>query len=143
MSKLNFDKTLSIVLIIVLIIAVAGTIFIILFPQSGEKFTEFYILGANGKAADYPSNLTAGENGNVTIGIINHEYTNATYQLIVKLNHNILKNESITLANDEKKEIPFTFKPATGNNQTLELLLYKLPDREKVYRSLYLYFNVV
>jgi uncharacterized membrane protein len=143
MSKLNFDKTLSVILIIVLIIAVAATIYIIVFPQPGEKFTEFYILGSNGKAGDYPTNLTAGESGNVTIGIVNHEYANTTYQLKVVLNKTVLKDENITLANNEKKEIPFTFKPSTaGNNQKLEFLLYKLPDTAKVYRSVYLYLNV-
>jgi len=143
MSKLNFDKTLSVILIIVLIIAVAATIYIIVFPQPGEKFTEFYILGPNGKAGDYPTNLTAGESGNVTIGIVNHEYANTTYQLKVMLNKTVLKDENITLANNEKKEIPFTFKPSTaGNNQKLEFLLYKLPDTAKVYRSVYLYLNV-
>lgn len=143
MSKLNIDKPLSVILIIILIIAVAGTIYIILFPQPSEKFTEFYILGPNGKAGDYPTNLTAGESGNVTIGIVNHEYANTTYQLKVVLNQNVLKDENVTLANNEKKEIPFTFKPNTsGNNQKLEFLLYKLPDTQKVYRSLYLYLNV-
>ncbi len=143
MSKSKFDKPLSVILIIALIIAVAFTIYIVVFPQPGEKFTEFYILGPNGKASDYPTNLTMGENGNVTIGIVNHEYANVTYQLTVKLNQTILKDENITLANDEKKEIPFTFTPdKTGNNQTLEFLLYKLPDNTNVYRSLYLYLNV-
>ena len=142
MSKFNFDKPLSIILIIVLIIAVAATIYIVVFPQPGEKFTEFYILGANGKAADYPTNLTAGESGNVTIGIVNHEYTNTTYHLVVKINQTILEDENITLTNNEKKEIPFTFKLHEGNNRKLEFLLYKLPDTQNVYRSLYMYINV-
>lgn len=142
MSKFNFDKPLSIILIIALIIAVAATIYIVVFPQPSEKFTEFYILGPNGKAADYPTNLTAGESGNLTIGIVNHEYTNTKYQLIVKANQTVLENESITLTNNEKKEIPFKFKLHEGDNRKLEFLLYKLPDMQNVYRSLYMYVNV-
>lgn len=143
MSKLNFDKTLSIILVIILIIAVAATIYIIVFPQPNEKFTEFYILGPNGKAGDYPTNLTLGQSGNVTIGVINHENMNTTYQLTVKLNQSILMNENITLANNEKKEIPFTFTASkTGNNQKLEFLLYKPPGNSTVYRSLDLLVNV-
>ena len=143
MGKLNIDKTLSVILIIVLIAAVAATIYIVVFPQPGEKFTEFYILGPNGKAGDYPANLTMGESGNVIIGIVNHEYANTTYELNVKLNQALLKDENITLTNNEKKEIPFTFKPAaTGNNQKLEFLLFKPPGNSTPYRSLYLYLNV-
>jgi uncharacterized membrane protein len=142
MSKFNFDKPLSIILIIVLIIAVAATVYIVVFPQPGEKFTEFYILGQNGKAADYPTNLTTGESGNLTIGIVNHEYTTSTYQLVVKNNRTILKNESITLTNNEKKEITFKFYASYGKNQTLKFLLYKLPDTQNVYRSLNMYVNV-
>lgn len=71
MGKSNIDKTLSVILIIALIAAVAITIYIVVFPQPGEKFTEFYILGPNGKAGDYPSNLTVSESGNMIIGIVN------------------------------------------------------------------------
>lgn len=142
MSKFNLDKPLSIVLIIILIVAVAATIYIVVFPQPGEKFTEFYILGPNGKAGDYPTNLTAGESGNLTIGIVNHEYADTTYQLVVKINQTILEKENITLANNEKREIPFKFNSSKGENQKLEFLLYKLPDTQNVYRSVYMYVNV-
>jgi uncharacterized membrane protein len=141
MSKFNLDKPLSIILIIALIIAVVATIYIVVFPQPGEKFTEFYILGPNGKAGDYPTNLTASESGNMIIGIVNHEYANTTYQLVVKNNQTILKNESITLTNSEQKEIPFKFNLPSGN-QNVKFLLYKLPDTQNVYRSLNLNVSV-
>ena len=143
MSKFNLDKPLSIILIIALIIAVGATIYIVVFPQPGEKFTEFYILGPNGKAGNYPTNLTAGESGNIIIGIVNHEYANTTYQLLVKNNQTILKNENVTLTNSEKIEIPFKFNLPEGKNQNMEILLYKLPDTQKVYRSLNLNVSVV
>ncbi|OEC88448.1 MULTISPECIES: DUF1616 domain-containing protein [Methanobacterium] len=141
MSKFNLDKPISIILIIALIIAVVATIYIAVFPQPGEKFTEFYILGPNEKAGDYPTNLTAGESGNMIIGIVNHEYANTTYQLVVKNNQTILKNESITLTNSEQKEIPFKFNLPAGN-QNVKFLLYKLPDTQNVYRSLNLNVSV-
>ena len=141
MSKFNLDKPLSIILIIALIIAVAATIYIVVFPQPGEKFTEFYILGPNGKAGDYPTNLTTSKSGNVIIGIVNHEYANTTYQLVVKNNQTILKDETITLTNNEQKEIPFKFNLPKGN-QNVKFVLYKLPDTQKVYRSLNLNVSV-
>lgn len=139
---MNLDKKISIILIIVLIAAVAGVIYIILNPNPGEKFTEFYILGPDGKAGNYPTNLSAGQTGNVIVGIVNHEQSTTTYNLIIKLSNNTLKNENITLLNNEKKEVPFSFTASKGNNQTLNFLLYKMPDNSTIYRSLYLNLNV-
>ncbi len=41
---------------------------------AGERFTEFYILGLEGKADNYPDELTVGEEGRVILGIVNHEH---------------------------------------------------------------------
>jgi uncharacterized membrane protein len=141
---MDFDKKISIILIILLIAAISATVYIIVNPNPGEKFTEFYILGNGDKAGNYPTDLSLGETGNVTIGIVNHEQSITTYKLIIKLNNNQIKNENFTLSNSEKKEIPFSFQATqVGNNQKLEFLLYKLPDNTNVYRSLYLNVNVV
>jgi uncharacterized membrane protein len=43
---MNFDKKVSSILIILLVVAVSATVYIILNPVPGETFTEFYILGA-------------------------------------------------------------------------------------------------
>jgi len=139
----SFDKTLTIILLIILIIAVVATIYIAVFPQPNEKFTEFYILGPDGKAGNYPTNLTANGTGEVIIGIVNQEAAAITYRLIVKFNRVIIKNDTISLKNNEKKEIPFTFYASnSGQNQDLEFLLYKLPNNTDVYRSLHLTVNV-
>ncbi len=144
MSDLKrFDKTLTTILIVILIIAVGATIYIAVFPQQSEKFTEFYILGPDGKAGNYPTNLTVNQTGNVIIGIVNHEADDVTYRLVVQLNGNILKNDTVYLKDKEKKEIPFTFSSSNpGQNQELEFFLYKLPDNTNVYRSLHLMVNV-
>lgn len=139
---MNFDKKISIILIIILIAAAVATIYLIVNPNPGEKFTEFYILGPNGKASDYPTNLTVGETGKVTVGIINHEQSTTSYNLIIKLNNQTVQNETITLLNNERKEIPFTFKVSSANKAQLDFLLYKLPDTNTVYRSLNLNVNV-
>ena len=54
------DKILSIILLISIVAAIGTTIFVIVFPKEGEKFTEFYILGAKRMAADYPDRMTIG-----------------------------------------------------------------------------------
>ena len=86
------DKTLSIILIIAIVLAISTTAYIIVKPKQGEKFTEFYILGPDGKASNYPTNLTNGTQGKVIIGVVNHEYATIDYQLVVKMNNNITLN---------------------------------------------------
>jgi uncharacterized membrane protein len=137
------DKILSIVLIIFIILAVSATAYAIVIPKEGEKFTEFYILGSNGTASDYPTNLTSGETGNVTVGIVNHEYSTINYKLIIKLNNQVIDEKNITLSSNQTYSEPFTFVPYSyGQNHELELLLYKLPDENNVYRSIHLWINV-
>ncbi|MBR1368851.1 hypothetical protein RJ53_04720 [Methanocalculus chunghsingensis] len=75
----RLDRALSIILICAIILAIGTTIYVIVVPKEGEKFTEFYILGEKGKAADYPTNFQAGTEQFVIIGIGNHEYRNVTY----------------------------------------------------------------
>ncbi|MDD1672422.1 MAG: DUF1616 domain-containing protein [Methanomicrobiales archaeon] len=75
----RLDRALSIVLILAIIAAVGATIYVIVVPKEGEKFTEFYILGEKGKAADYPRTLVVGNEYGVIIGVGNHEYRNVTY----------------------------------------------------------------
>lgn len=140
---MNFDKIFTYIIIISIIIAAGSTVYILINPDKGEKFTEFYILGADGKAGNYPTNLTLGETANLTIGVVNHEDAATSYHLLVKLDGKTLKDENITLPDNERKEIPLTFEASSaGQNQSLEFLLYKLPDDNNVYRSLYLLINV-
>ncbi len=78
-TEKGMDKALSIVLAISMVTSVAAFAFVALSPKEGNKFTEFYILGPNGKASGYPHNLTVGENASVIIGIANHELRKVHY----------------------------------------------------------------
>lgn len=75
----KFDKALSIILIAAILVAVVTTVCVIAFPKDGEKFTEFYILGADKMADNYPEEFAAGSEQFVWIGIGNHEYRDVTY----------------------------------------------------------------
>jgi uncharacterized membrane protein len=136
------EKILSIILIISIILAISTTVYIIVKPKQGEKFTEFYILGPDGKASDYPTNLTNGDVGRVIIGVVNHEYATTNYKLLVKVGNRTLKNDTFTLKNGEKKEIPFNFTAGNNGQKKMQFLLYKLPDQGKAYRSLHLWLNI-
>lgn len=75
----KFDKALSIILIAAVVVAAVTTVFVIAFPKDGEKFTEFYILGEDKMADDYPKKFPVNSEQFVWVGIGNHEYRDVTY----------------------------------------------------------------
>jgi len=81
----RLDKILTVILIVAIITSIGTLSYVITHPKPGERFTEFYILGPEGKAANYPTNLRVGQNGTVTIGIANHEGRNVTYYVQIWL----------------------------------------------------------
>ena len=140
---MKIDRYISYLIAAVLVIAVIGVIYIMANPSPSEKFTEFYILGSDGMAGNYPTNLSMGESGTVIIGTVNHEGAPENYLVTVKLNNYTLKEESFKLQINESKEINFTFNAnQTGNNQKMEFYLYKMPDTQNAYRFLELIINV-
>lgn len=136
------DKGLSIVLIASLIVSSATLVYVLVTPKTSERFTEFYLLGPNGIASNYPIDLKIGEEGNVIIGIMNQEYENVTYRLEVNFDRSLIYEEYVSLIGNEKYEKSFTFKATSkGENQKLEFLLYK-NQQIKVHRTLHLRVSV-
>jgi uncharacterized membrane protein len=140
-----WDKALSLVLVIAILGALGVLGYAIAAPKVGEKFTEFYILGQEGKAADYLEELKVGEEGKVVVGIINHEQRTVSFRVEVRINE--IKNsevEPIVLENDEKWEGEISFVPqVAGEDQKLELLLYKDEETEPYSTPLRLWINVI
>jgi len=126
------------------VLAISVTVYVIVTPKEGEKFTEFYVLGPGGMAEDYPTNLTVGEEGEVIIGVVNHEYAPVNYQLEVILNGEVINEKSVELMHNETWEGPHTFRAKkTGEDQKLEFLLYKEGLKEtEPYRALHLWVDV-
>ncbi|MDD3493076.1 MAG: DUF1616 domain-containing protein [Candidatus Thermoplasmatota archaeon] len=79
----RLDRALTLGLAISIVAAGALLVYVIVTPQAGESFTEFYILGPEGRADNYPTNLTAGEAGRVLVGIANHEHRAVNYTVEV------------------------------------------------------------
>ncbi len=139
---MNRTTAVSWALLVVLIIAIAATIYIVVSPSPGEPFTELYLLGPGGKAAGYPTNLTINQTANVTVGVVNHENANVKYTLRVSLANQSVNTQSFSLANGQQWTNVTSFTPTQrGLGQKLEFALYKGTD-PNVYRSVYLYLNV-
>jgi len=160
------DRALSIILIVAIVAAVATTIFVIVVPKEGEKFTEFYILGSKGKAADYPTDFAAGSSQTVIIGIGNHEYRNITYTVETLALNQVFDettNQStlvsavpvdrftVTVPHNSTVEQPYTFSITDPSVNRLQFLLFETPPPEAVagserinasYRDLHLWMKV-
>jgi len=144
------DRVLSIVLVLAIVGAIGALGYVIATPKVGEKFTEYYILGLQGKAEGYPTNLKLGERGEVILGIVNHEQEEMNYQVKVmadgvegrvKLwledeNGEVTSMTDSTidveaLAHEEEWEGTLLFEPLQrGEKQKLEFLLFSPKLRE-------------
>jgi len=90
------DRALTILLVIAILSSVVALAYVVAFPQQGEKFTEFYILGPEHNATGYPHNLTVGQNASVYIGIKNHEGRQVHYFVQVWLvNASFVNNQTV------------------------------------------------
>jgi uncharacterized membrane protein len=145
-SESRFAKSLTSVLIIAMLISTIGVTYAITKPANGEHFTEFYILGPQGKAEDYPTQYYLGEQQSVVVGIANREQHEQAYDLVVTLNGTkvtTLYSTQITLANNQVWEEAINLKPdQTGSHMEMEFLLYLDHDHSSPYRTTHLWVNV-
>jgi uncharacterized membrane protein len=136
-------KLLSGLLIITILAVVASIIVLAVLPHKGEGFTEFYLLGLNGKADNHPTSAKVGERVAVTVGIVNKENKSTTYHISVKTNDFSLNEiEPITLGDAQKWEKPVSFVVKdSGANQRIDFVLYK-DGQSEPYITLNLLINV-
>ncbi len=165
-----FNKTLT----VILIVAISGSVgflgYAIAKPKTGEKFTEFYILGKNSEASNYPGDFilqdgqltsvsydagrtqTKDSAGRVTLGIVNQEQRTVTYSVVIQIDGqtvdieydgSILKRlDGIEVAQAEEWKNVIGFTPRRiGDNQKVEFFLYNDVSTEPV-STLHLWVNV-
>jgi uncharacterized membrane protein len=125
MPKLG--KALFISLVVAIVVALSGIVYFVVTPQQNEKFTEFYILGSEGKAENYPQQVILGANVDVFIGVVNHEYQPTTYRVEITIDSVRSKEVDIgTLAHQQKWEQEVSFvAQSPGDRQKVEFWLYR------------------
>jgi uncharacterized membrane protein len=139
----QIDKALTIILVVTIILSVSALVYVVVIPKQGEKFTEFYILGPEGKAYDYPTSVVSGQNSTVIVGIVNHEYIPVNYTMRMAIQNSTLSSRDIRLDHNQTWEKPINYTlQRVGNNQKLEFLLYKEYNFTAPYRDLHLWVNV-
>ena len=129
-------------MIILVVFAISMTTYAVVKPKQSEKFTEFYILGSDGKMNNYPTNLTSGEIGNITTVIVNNENSTTSYLLVYKYNGSTVSENNIILNSGENIKIPYSIVAGNAGTNEVEFSLYKQPDEQNVYLSLHFWVNV-
>jgi len=133
------DRGLSALLLVSIVVAVATTAYVIAVPKEGEHFTEFYILGPGGKAADYPTDFAANSTQTLIVGVGNHEYREINYTVeALLLNqtfdartntstiHAAVPLDQFTLAvpHNETREVVWNFTVPSPDYNRVEFLLF-------------------
>jgi len=163
----GFDRFLSIILILVIIVVITTTIYVIASPKENEHFSEFYILGENMTAANYPNQIIPGQNYSMFVGVGNYEYrdidyTIETWMLVTEFD-NITNSSritemdpgdrlSFTLSHNETTIIPYNLSVRKSGYNRIEFLLFnesgynsELSGSGRInmsYRDLHLMVNV-
>ncbi|MFW6304908.1 MAG: DUF1616 domain-containing protein [Candidatus Saliniplasma sp.] len=154
------DKALVIGTVILLISSGALAVHIVTTPRTGERFTEFYILGEDDIADDYTTDLTVNETGRVTIGMVNREHEEVNYTVVMGLGDELTSMSSqgtldenisfsgnntsylrrdIILNHTERWNTTVNFQVESSGSYRLKFFLIK--DGE-VYRDLHIWITV-
>ncbi|MCL0077164.1 DUF1616 domain-containing protein [Dehalococcoidia bacterium] len=124
----RLDRALSIVLILAIVGAIGTLGYVIASPRVGERFTEFYVLGLEGKAEGYPTELTVGEEGRVILGITNREHEIMGYEVKIKVDGVLQRRIGpVELEHEESWREQVGFVPQEpGEDQKVQFVLYKI-----------------
>lgn len=127
------EKTLSLMLVISIVLVISTTI--ITANPMDERYTNFTVLDSSGNTVESIT-LLSNDTDNLIISIVNQENKKTDYRLLVTSGGNVLMDQTVTLENEERKDIPYTFTVGDPGTREMEFKLYKLPDNENIYKSL-------
>jgi uncharacterized membrane protein len=139
----KLEKISSVILVLAILFTAGSIAYAATVHKTGEKFTEFYILGPGGKAGGYPTDLTVGQQTQVIVGVVNHEYSTVNYTIQVKNGEHVQATvQPVILDNGQKWEKPVAFVfYAPHEGAELQFLLFRQGDTSP-YRSLHLWVTV-
>jgi len=149
--KSIISRTLTVILVLLILAGLSSLAYYVANPRQTEYFSEFYILGFEGKAENYPKEFTMsggqiiriyygsgtdhavdGQDAKVTLGVSNQEKTAAVYWLSASINGEAINlNNSpiigpIDLDPGQKLDQIVRFTPLTvGRDQIVEFFLYE------------------
>lgn len=119
-------------------------IIIFTIPRSDQYFTEFFLLGQNGRAQEYPNQVLIGESINIIVGISNQEKITGNYRVEIRQGETSLSQTGpYFLQQGQEIQDTIKFTPQfAGNNVEIRFLLFRDLAVDP-YRQLSLYLNVI
>jgi len=141
----SLNKMLSVSLVVAIVVALVSLGYVITRPRESERFTEFYILGVDGKAENYPQQVMRGETVELIIGIVNHEQEVTSYRIDIEIDDGeVGQIRTDALARGEKWEEIVSFIPQnSGENRKVGFWLYKDGETTPYFKDpLHLYLDV-
>lgn len=142
----RLKRVVTWILVITLVASIVGAGYLSLSPApAGQTYTEFYILGPEGNASNYPTELNVSEDGVVIVGISNHERTTVEYQVVIAWNQTETQERIRQIAHDETLEFNVTVTaPSEPGIYRLRFLLYRTDmNATEPYRELSLRITVM
>lgn len=119
------ERAITLVLLVALAAALVGVVYLAVSPpETTDPYTEFYVLGSDGNASGYPTNLTVGETGEFVVGITNHEHGSERYVVVGRLGDRTVANRSVTVADGRTWEDVVSFTATEPGAFRLLLDLY-------------------
>lgn len=120
------ERILTVVLLCALLVALAGVVYVSVTPtQTADPYTEFYVVGPDGNASGYPTNLTVGESGSFVVGITNHEHAATDYAVVARLGDRQVGDRSVRVADGDAWEDTISFTAREPGEHRLRILLYE------------------
>jgi uncharacterized membrane protein len=128
-------------LALALVLAAGG--YAMLAPDPTARTTEFYALGAEGLAENYPREVAPGQPMQVRLGIANREGADARYRVEARSGGELLAAAGpLDVADGATWQAPLRYSlPRAGDDQLVEILLFRGDDAAP-YRQLRLWVNV-
>ncbi len=143
-ARSNLDKIIRVILILAIVGMIGALVYMVQTPQIKGEYTEFYILGPEGKAENYPKDMGLGDTARIFVVIANHEFKEIEYTIKITIDNDKLHEIGpIQLAHEGKweQEVSIT-ATSLGENQKVEFQLYKGDDIEAS-QSLHFWINVI
>ena len=138
-------RVLTGVLLVTLLCSIFGIAYLSTVPeQQVDPFTEFYILGPDGNATDYPTNVTTSEDIQVITGVTNQEHSQISYRIVVAWDDHQVHDTDVELSHGEIAELEVDLTaPDEPGEYVLRFLLYREDGpSDEPYRDVHLTVTV-
>jgi uncharacterized membrane protein len=111
---------------------------LLIMPHPGERLTEFYLIGTNDAAINYPDRVTAGEPFTLRVGVANYEGSPQEYQIEVRANGSPFSSTNpFALEDGQSIQTDLAITLASPGTQTIDLYLLRAgqPVRRLVFTA--------